>query len=182
MIAQMFLDMKLNCGFLLSPPPPNTSLHEPSRSGRHPACRRGLASCRPDLLPSIPACGLFRRLLRRAGSPVSTAGRMPSATVQGSNARKWISENFHLDPLSSSDEGRGNAEPSNQRTPASFCECGAPSPLPFGREDQGEGSLRKLNSGSLFASRDPFARPNGFSHSTLSRHLPANFCSHNRHA
>ena len=57
--------------------------HEPPRSGRHPACRRGRASCRPDLRPSIPACGLFRRLLRRAGSPGSTAGRMPSATVQG---------------------------------------------------------------------------------------------------
>ena len=85
--------------------------HEPPRSGRHPACSRGPASCRPDLLPFIHECGLFRRFLRRAGSPGSTAGRIPAATVQGFNARKWISRNSHPDPLPFSQRGEGKVCP-----------------------------------------------------------------------
>ena len=57
------------------------SLHEPLRSGRHPACRGGPASCRLHSLPYTPKCGFSRRPLRRAGSLSSTAGRMPAATV-----------------------------------------------------------------------------------------------------
>ena len=51
----------------------------------------------------------------------------------------------HLDPLPSSDEGRGNPVAFVVRTPISVCECDAPFPLPFRRgEDQGEGLLRKI--------------------------------------
>ena len=50
----------------------------------------------------------------------------------------------HLDPLPSSDEGRGNPAVSVQRAPVSVGERDAPFPLPFRRgEDQGEGLLCK---------------------------------------
>ena len=68
----------------------------------------------------------------------------PPRAVQGFKARSLVSENSHLDPLPSSDEGRGNTAASVQRTEISVCERDARFPLPFGRgEDQGEGLLQK---------------------------------------
>ena len=56
----------------------------------------------------------------------------------------------HLDPLPSSDEGRGNPAASVRRTPVSVCERDAPFPLPFGRgEDQGENPPNKFAHGIL---------------------------------
>src|SRR6266852_3389116 len=57
---------------------------------------------------------------------------------------KYLQNTPHLDPLPSSDEGRGNPAVSVKRTPVCVCERSARFPLPFGRgEDQGEGLLRK---------------------------------------
>src|SRR6266568_3428625 len=55
---------------------------------------------------------------------------------------KHLQNTPHLDPLPSSDEGRGNPAVSVKRTPLCVCERSARFPLPFGRgEDQGEGLL-----------------------------------------
>src|SRR6266536_3229477 len=55
---------------------------------------------------------------------------------------KHLENTPHLDPLPSSDEGRGNPAVSVKRTPLCVCERSARFPLPFGRgEDQGEGLL-----------------------------------------
>src|SRR5258706_16271128 len=55
---------------------------------------------------------------------------------------KYLQNTPHLDPLPSSDEGRGNPAVSVKRTPVCVCERSARFPLPFGRgEDQGEGLL-----------------------------------------
>ena len=69
--------------------------------------------------------------------------RRPALRFRGAK-RVRRTENSHLDPLPSPDEGRGNPAVSVQRTPVSVCERDAPFPLPFRRgEDQGEGLLRK---------------------------------------
>src|SRR5437763_1920277 len=63
--------------------------------------------------------------------------------VQGRIAR-FESGSSHLDPLPSSDEGRGNPAVCVNRIPVCVCERSARFPLPFGRgEDQGEGWLWK---------------------------------------
>src|SRR5437867_6825437 len=57
---------------------------------------------------------------------------------------KYLQNTPHLDPLPSSDEGRGNPAVSVKRTPVCVCERSARFPLPFGRgEDKGEGLLWK---------------------------------------
>src|SRR5438093_4023938 len=57
---------------------------------------------------------------------------------------KYLQNTPHLDPLPSSDEGRGNPAVSVKRTPICVRERSARFPLPFRRgEDQGEGLLQK---------------------------------------
>ena len=63
--------------------------------------------------------------------------------VQGFKAR-IVSENSHLDPLPSSDVGRGNPKTTVSRTSAWVTERDRIFPLPFARgEDQGEGLIRR---------------------------------------
>ena len=55
---------------------------------------------------------------------------------------KYLQNTPHLDPLPSSDEGRGNPAVPVKRNPVCVCERSARFPLPFGRgEDQGEGGV-----------------------------------------
>src|SRR5882724_3839849 len=57
---------------------------------------------------------------------------------------KYLQNTPHLDPLPSSDEGRGNPAVSAKRTPICVRERRVRFPLPFRRgEDQGEGLLQK---------------------------------------
>src|ERR1041385_4726713 len=57
---------------------------------------------------------------------------------------KYLQNTPHLDPLPSSDEGRGNPAVSFGRTSLCVGERSARFPLPFGRgEDQGEGLVRQ---------------------------------------
>src|SRR6266513_1078803 len=64
------------------------------------------------------------------------------APVQGFHAR-IVSGKSHLDPLPSSDEGRGNAIASLRRSSAWVSERGRIFPLSFRRgEDQGEGLIQ----------------------------------------
>src|SRR6266436_3773392 len=57
---------------------------------------------------------------------------------------KYLQNTPHLDPLPSSDEGRGNLAVSFKRTSVCVGERSARFPLPFGRgEDQGEGLVRQ---------------------------------------
>src|ERR1041384_4528478 len=57
---------------------------------------------------------------------------------------KYLENTPHLDPLPSSDEGRGNPAVSFKRTSVCVGERSARFPLPFGRgEDQGEGLVRQ---------------------------------------
>src|SRR5437867_3084163 len=57
---------------------------------------------------------------------------------------KYLQNTPHLDPLPSSDEGRGNPAVFVKRTPVCACERSACFPLPFGKgEDQGEALLWK---------------------------------------
>ena len=66
--------------------------HEPGRrSGGHPACRRGSASCHPDCLPMRPQAWRCRACFRRAGSPGSMADRMP-ATTRFMGSRLFLSD------------------------------------------------------------------------------------------
>ena len=67
-------------------------------------------------------------------------------------AMKYLENTPHLDPLPSSDEGRGNPVVGFWRT----LQAQPRLPLPFGRgEDQGEGLLRKtlISLNSTFSSR-----------------------------
>ena len=125
MTAQMSCDLKLN-GELPLPPPPNSPPHEP----------KGRAGCPHPAAEQAGHSGRSRR-------GEDTQLYLPLA-VQEFQARKMFSENSHLDPLPSSDEGRGNPAASIERKPVSVGERDAPFPLPFRRgEDQGEGLLRR---------------------------------------
>ena len=74
---------------------------------------------------------MFRDMKLNSGLPLSPLPNTP-----------------HLDPLPSSDEGRGNPAASVQPTPVSVCEVcerDALFPLPFGRgEDQSENSQKRF--------------------------------------
>src|SRR6266446_6763471 len=69
---------------------------------------------------------------------------LPKGAPPFSKAMKYLQNTPHLDPLPSSDEGRGNPAVSVKRTPICVRERSARFPLPFRRgEDQGEGLLQK---------------------------------------
>src|SRR6266404_4321393 len=65
---------------------------------------------------------------------------LPKGAPPFSKAMKYLQNTPHLDPLPSSDEGRGDPAVSVKRTPVCVCERSVRFPLPFGSgEDQGEG-------------------------------------------